>query len=74
MNRNMGTADRSIRAVIGIAAVVVALLAGAASAIGIVLWIVAALMLGTAAVGYCPTYRALHVSTIGGFHRQTTRV
>ena len=74
MIRNMGTADRIVRAVVGIAAVVVALLAGAGSALGIVLWIVAALMLGTAALGFCPVYAALHVSSIGGFHRQTTRV
>ena len=74
MRRNMGTADRSIRAAVGVAAVVLALLAGAASAPGIVLWIVAALMLGTAAVGFCPIYAALRLSTIGGFHRQGTRV
>lgn len=74
MTRNMSTVDRSIRALVGVAAVIVALLAGAGSAIGIVLWIVAALMIGTAAVGFCPVYSALHISTIGGFHRRRTTV
>lgn len=74
MKQNMGTTDRGIRAVIGIGAVVVALLAGAGSALGIVLWVVAAIMLVTAAAGYCPLYAALRVSSVRGIHRETTRV
>jgi hypothetical protein len=74
MTRNMGTADRIIRAVVGAVAVVLAFLAGAGSGLGIVLLIVAVLMLGTAAVGFCPVYVVLRMSTIGGVHRQTTKV
>ena len=74
MTRNMSTVDRSVRALVGVAAVVIALLAGAGSTVGITLWIVAALMIGTAAVGFCPVYAALRISTIGGFHRQKTTV
>ena len=74
MTRNMGTLDRGIRAVVGIAAVVLALLAGATSALGIVLWVVAAIMLLTAAAGYCPIYAALRLSTLHGRFERAMRV
>ncbi|MCF6506938.1 DUF2892 domain-containing protein [Blastococcus sp. MG754426] len=74
MKRNMGTTDRGIRAVVGIGAAVTALLTGAGSAFGIVLWVVSVIMLVTAAAGYCPVYTALRVSSVGGLHRETTRV
>jgi hypothetical protein len=67
----MGTADRIIRGVAGVAAVVGALLVGATSVVGIVLWVVAAVLLVTAAVGFCPVYAALHVDTLG---RRSTHV
>ena len=44
---------------------------GATTVLGIVLWIVAALMLVTAALGFCPVYAALHIDTLG---RRSTRV
>ena len=71
MTVNMGSPDRVIRGVVGIAAVVIASIVGAGSALGIVLWIVAALMLVTAAVGFCPVYRVLHIDTLG---RHSTHV
>jgi hypothetical protein len=37
--------------------------------VGGVLLVVAAIMLVTAAVGYCPTYRLLNISTNPTFHR-----
>ena len=70
MKRNMGTVDRIIRTLVGVAAVAGALLAGATSVVGIVLWVLAAIMLGTAAVGFCPLYAVLHVDTLG---RETDR-
>jgi hypothetical protein len=66
MTINMGTTDRIVRGIVGVGAIVVALLAGAGSVLGIILWIVAALMLGTAAVGFCPLYAALHIDSLGG--------
>jgi hypothetical protein len=64
MSRNMGSADRLARAVlIAPIAVVLAFVVGAGSALGIVLFVVAAVMLGTAAVGFCPLYRLLGVDT-----------
>lgn len=74
MTRNMGSTDRIVRGIVGVAAAIIAFLAGAGSALGIVLWIVAALMLGTAAAGYCPLYTALRISSVGGVHREITRV
>ena len=62
MLKNVGNTDRLIRAVIGIAAAVLALLV-ADGAWGFVLWVVAALGLGTAAFGLCVVYRLLGIST-----------
>jgi hypothetical protein len=71
MTRNMGRTDRIIRGAVGVVAVVLAILAGATSGLGIVLWVVAAVMLGTALVGFCPIYRLLGIDTLG---RRTTQV
>lgn len=69
MKRNMGTADRLVRGfLIGPAAFVAALAIGIGTLGGIVLVVVAALMVATAAVGYCPLYALLHIRT-GGGHR-----
>jgi hypothetical protein len=65
MTINMGRTDRIVRGVVGVGAIVVALLAGAGSVLGIILWTVAALMLGTSAVGFCPLYAALHIDSLG---------
>lgn len=64
MIHNMGSTDRWIRAVlIAPALVVVAILSGAASPLGIALLAVAAIMLATSAAGYCPLYRLFGVAT-----------
>lgn len=64
MTRNMGRRDRWFRAlVVGPAAIVAALLIGPASLLGTVLLVVAAVMLITAAAGFCPLYALLHVTT-----------
>lgn len=73
MIRNMGTTDRIARAVIGIAAVVVSLVFGWGSTVGVIvgiaLLVVAAVMLVTAAVGYCPLYRLPSISTNPTLHK-----
>ena len=69
MIRNMGTADRTVRVVIGVAAVAVSLLVGWASVVGILLLVVAGVMFVTAAVGYCPTYQLINISTNPTLHR-----
>ncbi len=62
MLKNMGYIDRSIRVVIGIVAVILALLF-VGGAWGIVLWVVAAIMLVTAVFGSCIIYRPFGIST-----------
>ncbi len=73
MIRNMGTTDRITRAVIGIAAVVVSLVFGWGSTVGAIvgigLLVVAAVMLVTAALGYCPLYRLPNISTNPTLHK-----
>lgn len=63
MLTNEGTADRVARLVIAVVAAVVAFSVGAGSVLGIVLLVVAAIMLVTAAVGFCPLYRIFGIST-----------
>lgn len=71
MTRNMGSPDRSLRAfIVTPAAIVVALLLGAGTIVGMILFVVAGIMLATAAVGFCPTYTLLGISTHPhGLHR-----
>ncbi len=64
MKRNMGKIDRVIRAfLIAPAAVIAAFAIGAGSVLGIVLLAVAAIMLATSAVGFCPLYALLRLNT-----------
>jgi len=66
MTKNMNNLDRGLRAfVVAPAAVIVALLVGAGSAAGVVLIALAAVMLATSAVGFCPLYRLLHIDMSG---------
>jgi hypothetical protein len=71
MARNMGTVDRGLRAfVVAPVAIVVALLIGAGTLLGIILFVVAAVMLVTAVSGFCPTYTVFGISTHPhGIHR-----
>ena len=64
MIRNMGTLDRGIRAfVVAPVAIVVGLILGAGTVVGVILFVVAGIMLATAATAFCPTYILLGVST-----------
>jgi DUF2892 family protein len=66
MPRNMSNLDRGLRGfVVAPVAIVLATVAGAGSIGGIVLFALAAIMLGTSAVGFCPLYRLLHIDTRG---------
>lgn len=71
MQKNMGTVDRALRAfAVAPAAVVGAFVFGAGTTVGIILFVVAALMLTTAATGFCPTYTLLGIATgPNGVHR-----
>lgn len=62
MIRDMGTVDRGVRALVVVAlAILLALLLGAATVGGIILFVVAWIMLANAATGFCPTYAALGI-------------
>lgn len=63
MNANVGSADKVARLVIAVVAAIVAFMVGAGSVLGIILLVVAAVMLVTAAVGFCPLYRLLGMNT-----------
>lgn len=64
--KNVGGADRAVRLVIGIVALVLAitmLRVTEGAALGIVAAVVGAIMLLTAALGVCPLYLPLKLST-----------
>lgn len=63
MTTNESSTDRIIRAVAAVVAIVVAFVTGPSSVLGIVLLVVAAVLLVTAAVGFCPLYRIFGMST-----------
>jgi len=64
MSRNMSNLDRRLRSfVVAPAAIVIAFIVGAGSVAGIVLFAVAAIMLATSAVGFCPLYRLLSLDS-----------
>jgi uncharacterized membrane protein YdbT with pleckstrin-like domain len=66
MSRNMNTTDRALRAfLVAPAAIVVAFVVVAGSIAGILLFALAAIMLATSAVGFCPLYKLLHLNTRG---------
>ena len=71
MIENMGTLDRSLRIfVVAPLAIVVALILGAGTVAGIILFVVAGIMLATAVTAFCPTYTLLGISTHPrGVHR-----
>ncbi len=66
MNINMSRLDRRLRAfLVAPVAVVVGILAGPTAVAAIVLYAIAAIMLATAAVGFCPLYAVLRLDGRG---------
>ncbi len=65
MKKTVGSTDKVIRGILAIAVLIVAGFAGFSSAWGIVLVIVAAVLVVTAASGYCPLYSATGLDTLG---------
>jgi hypothetical protein len=63
MPRNMGPTDRRARALIAAVAAIVGVLVGPAGVLSIVLYGLAGIMLATSAVGFCPVYPLVGVST-----------
>ena len=72
MTPNMGAFDRGLRSfVVAPAAIVVALILGAGTLAGVILFVVAAgIMLVTALTAFCPAYTVVGISTYPrGLHR-----
>ena len=64
MGRNEGTADRVVRGlVVAPIALIAAVAVGLGTVAGVVLAVVGVIMALTAAVGFCPLYRLVGVST-----------
>ena len=63
MKKNVGTIDRSIRGLVGVALLLVFALGVLEGTAGIIALIVGVVMLGTAAVGWCPPYTLLGINT-----------
>jgi uncharacterized membrane protein len=62
MKQNMGNTDRTIRAILGIAAIIIALFA-TSGVVDIILYVFAAIMIITSIVGVCPLYIPFKIST-----------
>jgi hypothetical protein len=62
MTHNMGTADRILRALI-VAPVLIAAGIAAGGWLGIVCFVLAVVMFGTALVGFCPLYPLVGLNT-----------
>lgn len=60
---NAGPGDRLVRFVIGLVLLGLALGGALTGPLTVLALVVAVLMLGTAAFGYCPLYTMLHVDT-----------
>ena len=66
MTKNMNTLDRALRAfVVAPLLVFAALFVGDGTFLGVALLVLAAVMLATAAVGFCPLYALFHLNTRG---------
>ena len=63
MKKNVGSIDRIIRALVGIAALAAYFLGYATDTIGYVALVVGVVMLGTAAIGWCPPYALLGINS-----------
>jgi uncharacterized membrane protein len=63
MTTNVGSVDRIVRAIAGMAAVVAALAMDISGLGPVLLVVVGGILLVTAAMGFCPLYRVLGVST-----------
>jgi len=65
MKKNMGTADRLIRLIVALVIVVLLVTKTLAGTLALILGIFAAVFLVTSAIGFCPLYVLLKISTCG---------
>jgi hypothetical protein len=65
MTKNVGTIDRAIRAIVGIVAIALFATNTLQGTVGIIAIVVGVVMLGTAALGWCPPYALLGINSCG---------
>ncbi len=65
MQKNVGSIDRAIRALVGIGLLAVFFLGIVQGTLGIVALVAGVVMLGTAVIGWCPPYSLLGINTCG---------
>lgn len=65
MTKNVGTIDRAIRAIVGIVAIALFATNTLQGTVGIIAIVVGVVMLGTAAIGWCPPYALLGINSCG---------
>lgn len=65
MQKNVGSIDRAIRAVAGVALLALYFLGGVQGTLGVVALVFGIVLLGTAALGWCPPYTLLGINTCG---------
>lgn len=63
MVRNEGTVDRIVRVVVGVVLVAAWAFGWLTGTLAVVLGVVGIVLIGTGAVGFCPLYRMLGMST-----------
>jgi len=68
MQKNVGSIDRAIRALAGIALLAAFFLGALQGGLGIAALVVGIVMLATAAMGWCPPYKLLGINTCGVKH------
>lgn len=68
MTRNMGSIDQAVRLILAVLSLIGVLWVGIVTPAGIVLLVVAAILVVTAAAGFCPLYAVFGFSTRGGTH------
>jgi quinol-cytochrome oxidoreductase complex cytochrome b subunit len=68
MQKNVGSIDRAIRALVGVVLVAAYFLGAISGTLGIVGLVVGFVMLGTAAIGWCPPYSLLGINTCAVKH------
>lgn len=68
LNLNESSPDRIIRIVIGVVLAALAVTGTASGALAVVAWVLAAVLLVTGAVGFCPLYAILRIGTRSASH------
>ena len=64
LKKNMGTADRIIRTIVAVVIIALYLTGQISGTVTVILAIVTAAFLATSAVGYCPVYSVVGISTL----------